>query len=406
MKQPGRIGEAMIARERTKKIIDGEKASSKWYQPFAKKRTFILLLIPISMLLLWLVKQNSYIGEYVFARGIYIPISKVISVVTGVFPFSIMELIVILLPIVLVSSVLAFLLQLIKKIKNKHNIRYFISVSLLNVVCILSCIYFFYTLVCGVNYHRYSFAQIAGLEIEDSSEQDLYNLTLSLAEEAGELRANIAQIEGALDENGLVVVNKMGWEEVARTAEESYQKIATTYTELGGSYSSLKTVYFSEFMSRMKITGIFWPFTMEANVNIDVPEYSVPVTMCHELAHLRGFMREDEANFIAYLVCKQSDNLVFQYSGVMLALSYAGNQLYRQNQDLYQQVRTIYTAEMNNDIRDEYYYWVKYEDTVISTVSNTMNDNYLKANSQQDGVKSYGRMVDLLLAEYKQNNTE
>jgi hypothetical protein len=35
-----------------------------------------------------------------------------------------------------------------------------------------------------------------------------------------------------------------------------------------------------------------------------------------------------------------------------------------------------------------------------------MNDSYLKANSQQDGVKSYGRMVDLLLAEYKQANAE
>ncbi|HPW41948.1 MAG TPA: DUF3810 family protein, partial [Bacillota bacterium] len=29
------------------------------------------------------------------------------------------------------------------------------------------------------------------------------------------------------------------------------------------------------------------------------------------------------------------------------------------------------------------------------------NDKYLKANNQKDGVKSYGRMVDLLIAEHR-----
>lgn len=377
----------------------------KWYQAFIKKRAFILLLLPISGLLLWIVQQNSWVAEKIFARGIYIPVSKLISIITGFFPFSFMEAEIIALPIIAVAMAIIFCIKLIKRMKSKNNVLYFISASLLNIGCVLSCICFFYTIICGVNYHRYPFAQIAGLQIEESSEQDLYNLTLSLADEAGELREVIAQTEGAVDENGLIKVNRAGWGEVAKTANQCYEEIASRYPELGGNYNSLKAVHFSEIMSRMEITGIFWPFTMEANANVDVPEYSVPATMAHELAHQRGFMREDEANFIAYLVCEQSDNLVFRYSGVMLALSYAGNQLYLQNQDLYDQVRATYTADMITDLRAEYYYWVRFEDTVISTVSSTMNDNYLKANSQQDGVKSYGRMVDLLLAEYKQSST-
>ena len=35
--------------------------------------------------------------------------------------------------------------------------------------------------------------------------------------------------------------------------------------------------------------------------------------------------------------------------------------------------------------------------------SNKINDTYLKANAQSDGVKSYGRMVDLLLAKYRKD---
>lgn len=33
-------------------------------------------------------------------------------------------------------------------------------------------------------------------------------------------------------------------------------------------------------------------------------------------------------------------------------------------------------------------------------MSDKVNDTYLKANKQTDGVESYDRMVDLLMAEY------
>ena len=58
-------------------------------------------------------------------------------------------------------------------------------------------------------------------------------------------------------------------------------------------------------MSYANIGGMFFPFTMESNINVDNPFFVVPWTMAHELAHQCGFMREDEANFIAYLACKE-----------------------------------------------------------------------------------------------------
>lgn len=41
-------------------------------------------------------------------------------------------------------------------------------------------------------------------------------------------------------------------------------------------------------------------------------------------------------------------------------------------------------------------YWEQFE-TRVAEVSTSLNDSYLKANAQSDGVQSYGRMVDLLL---------
>ena len=117
-------------------------------------------------------------------------------------------------------------------------------------------------------------------------------------------------------------------------------------------------------------------------------------------------MREDEANFIAYLAGMNSDNLEIMYSSTMLALIISGNVLYGQDVDLYFELSDIYSDGINKDIRAQTEYWSKYEDTVISTVSTKINDTYLKANAQADGVKSYGRMVDLLLAKYRADMNE
>ena len=45
-------------------------------------------------------------------------------------------------------------------------------------------------------------------------------------------------------------------------------------------------------------------------------------------------------------------------------------------------------------------YWKKYE-TPVGETADRWNDAYLKANDQTDGVQSYGRMVDLLIAFYR-----
>ncbi len=97
----------------------------------------------------------------------------------------------------------------------------------------------------------------------------------------------------------------------------------------------------------------------------------------------------------------KSGYVEFMYSSTMLALISSGNALYKQNSDMYFEIRSSYSEGVVKDIRAQIEYWTKYEDTVVSTVSNRINDTYLKANAQADGVKSYGRMVDLLLAMYR-----
>ena len=365
---------------------------------FFYKRSYILTLIPISVALILVARSNRFFAEEIYAKHVYKWISQPISTLFGLVPFSIAEIIIFTFPILCFAGIVAFI---VKMIRRKENRKQILLKGILNVLCLVSVVLFLYTMLAGINYYRATFSTYSNLEIKESTEEELYALTKSLAIQANELRD---QTTGR-DEDGVFQLSLSSYD-TAKLADEAFTSLSEDFPILGGSYAAPKPVLLSQLMSHTEITGIFFPFTTEANVNIDIPDYNIPVTMMHELAHLRGFMREDEANFIAYLAGMKSDHADLQYSSTMLALVIAGNALYDQNPDLYFTIRDIYSEGVIKDIRANSAYWQQYDNTAVSTISNNINDTYLKANSQEDGVKSYGRMLDLLLAKYRQEHSE
>lgn len=128
--------------------------------------------------------------------------------------------------------------------------------------------------------------------------------------------------------------------------------------------------------------------------------YNIPFTTCHELSHLRGFMQEEEANFIAFLACIQSDRTDFRYSGYLSGWVYCMNALYRTDHEAWQEVRLLLAEEAEPDLEANSAFWDAYEGR-ISEAADKINDTYLKANGQADGVQSYSRMVDLIVAYFE-----
>lgn len=355
---------------------------------FMSKKVVMLVLIPISLLLTIYAKFNLSFAEY-YALEIYPVFAESISFFTSKVKFSLAEFII----IVLIITVIIYLLFTLVNTISKKSTEYFKD-FFLNIAASLSLIYFLFVLFCGINYHRYEFTYYSGLVIQESTTNELTLLCKILINDANESRAKLnTSNEGTAE---LFDVNYYGTTE---RAKKSFDNISKKYEVLQGNYPYPKLVKFSNVMSNMQITGVFFPFTFEANVNIDIPPYQIPATMLHELVHLRGFMREDEANFIAYLASINSGYEDFAYSGTMLALSYSMNALYYEDYDSFTNLYNTYSEDVKNDFRYSANYWKQFE-TKIAEVSNKVNDTYLKANNQQDGVKSYGRMVDLLLAYY------
>lgn len=244
---------------------------------------------------------------------------------------------------------------------------------------------FLYTANCGINYYASSFSSYAGLEDGTYTVEELDALCSDLVELVNESAKTGRQVYRE---------NRSAWR---AEAVKAMQAAGEKFPCLDGFYPRPKEVLVSWILSVQQLCGVYSPFTVEANFNGDMPDYNVPHTLCHELSHLKGFMREDEANFIGYLACISSENEAFRYSGYLTGWVYAGNALARADRKRYIELTNQLCEEARQDLDENSDFWNRYE-SKVSEAATQMNDTYLKMNSQTDGVKSYGRMVDLMLS--------
>ena len=154
-------------------------------------------------------------------------------------------------------------------------------------------------------------------------------------------------------------------------------------------------------MSMMTTTGYLFPYTGEANLNIEMPDCFIPVTAAHEISHQRGVASEQEANFVAVLACVGSEDEDFRYSGWLFGFTYLSNALYKADYDEWYRIRSSICDAANRDLAADSAYWQQFEDTGTAEKSDQLYDSYLKHNGQELGRKSYGAVVDLLIAYYK-----
>ena len=178
---------------------------------------------------------------------------------------------------------------------------------------------------------------------------------------------------------------------------------------LKGYYPDPKPLIASDFFSQQDIMGYYVPFSMEANYNDIMYVVNLPTTLCHELSHLKGFILEDEANFIGYLACVDSEDDFFRYSAYLSVLGYLDRDFYQaagKDREVYQSHPAISELVLRDDIFLTGETWEEVEETaLISTetvkeVSNTFTETALVLNGVEDGRVSYSRVVDLLLRYY------
>ena len=351
--------------------------------------------------------------------------------ITGLFPFSVGEWLlvaaVILAVVAVVLGIIWVGVSLCGRAKGTGKVsetialncigrivrNYYHSLAwLILIVCVVM------TLNCSILYHASTFSgKYFGEDTTEYTIEDVMRIYNHVAQKCNELSKLVER-----DKNGVILyngVNQAGEPvDMEDKAIEMMQQLGKTYPQLDGYYPRPKPMMFSDFMCQQYMCGYYFPFSMEANYNDVMYIMNKPATMCHELAHLRGYIFEDEANFISYLACVQSDDITFQYAGYLSVINYLINDLYKAyqtNPQAYEEaLKAVEPVALLSVVQEDNVFVTQEEwdringkallDTeTVDEISDTFTDTTLKLNGVSDGMVSYSRVVRLLLQYYKEN---
>ncbi len=322
-----------------------------------------------------------------FNRYISVIGRTVLNVLTCWFPFSLGECLIFLLPVALVLSV-AYALR--RRCDTWRCALVFVGILL----SVLAALFSVFVLNFAMGYRGTTIDEKLGLDRRAVSAEELYD-TAEL------LRKHINR------ETTSIQYEETDFSHMPYDLDTLNDKLNDAYVTFGKDHSfiahvdgQIKPVMISEAMSYMHITGVYSFFTGEANLNVNFPDYTLPFTAAHEMAHQRGIAREDEANFVAYLVCISSDDPYIRYSGYLNMYEYVIGALASANNELFLRVSAHLNPEVSREITAYNKFFEKYADSTISKVSGTINDTFLQSQGTP-GIKSYGLVVDLAVAYYK-----
>lgn len=275
------------------------------------------------------------------------------------------------------------------------------------------------TLNCFILYHATGFAQKYMVKETGTMVVDMSDTAVVEVDTKGKsayTKKNLATLRDYLVEQCNTLADQIDRDEQG-TAVYSGDLIAESvhametmgqqYDRLSGYYVTPKYLKCSEFFSQQYIMGYYFPFSMEANINSVMYITNVAPTVCHELAHTKGFIFENDANMIGYLACIQSDDTFLQYCGYLSVLNYVNNDFYKSvNKSTYKKHVRISdrVADDNVFLTREDWQAVEKKSVVktstVKKVSNNFLNTNLKLNGVDEGIQQYNEVVNLLLDYY------
>ena len=329
------------------------------------------------------------IVERGYSTGLYPVIAAAGARLSGRLPFSLAEGLVAAFALLVSWRAVRFVA---KAARRRGYLREAWLPAVANVTIAAGILYLTFLLVWGLNYAREPFAVAAGLDASPPSVAELRAACADLVQRANALREGLPE-----DARGVMRLTD-GLAGARGRAEAGYRHAGAVHAVLAGRSSPAKPIVASRVFSYLGITGIFFPWTGEPNVNADVPDPDLPFAIAHEMAHAHGFAREDEAGYVGYLACRFHPDPDFRYSGVLAASIYALNALAGVDRAAHRELADRRSPAVRRDLRALQEWSDRYSGR-LSRASRSVNNAYLRSQGQAEGVRSYGRMVDLLVAE-------
>ena len=264
------------------------------------------------------------------------------------------------------------------------------------VLAVFAGIYMMHTIFWGLNYHAGDLSDDMRLEVTGYTVQELTEATEYYRDKAAELAEQVKR-----DAEGNVQF--ADFDVLSARAGEGFKTLTYDYhyPVFAGSTIPVKQLLWADMYSSMGITGVTFGITGEAAVNPQIPDVTLPFTMCHEMAHRMCIAVERDANFAGFLACTVQSDLEFRYSGYFMAYRYCYNALASVNSAsaaaAAARVKDGVSPLLQRDM--DYYsrFFAAKRSDSATKLADTANDTYLKTSGDQGGIASYGQVCDLLV---------
>ena len=341
-----------------------------------------LSIIPQIILVKWLGSYPAGIEKY-YSNGVYPFISKFFRYLFGWVPFS-------------VGDILYFILIFLAArylIVNRRRIRHQAKSFLRNVVMVLSVAYYTFHLLWGFNYYRQPIFEKMKLA-ETHTDQELLSFVDRLIN-----KTNTIQFEITGDSTKAVKI-PYTQKEIFEKTLQGYEDLENQFPFLGYERPSIKKSLFSTVLSYMGYGGYLNPFTLEGQVNAKLPNYRFPVVSGHEIGHQLGYSAENETNLIGYLVTANNEDIYFKYAAYSYALGYCLGDIQRRDEVVFNELYVKLNVGIKENYKEMNSFWMAYENPMEPLFKSVFN-TFLKANSQEEGIKSYNSVVSLFVTYHK-----
>ena len=311
----------------------------------------------------------------------------ILAKITAVYPASLAELVLFAVPLIIVVALVG-----INRFMDRggHNF----ARALTAIISFAALMYSLFVFDFAAGYRCSPIGEKMGLEVRESSAEELYDVTVTVVDELNALADKID-----FSNNG-ASVKPFGHDECVDLCVKAYDKVREEYPFIGNFKAPVKRLAVSDLMTYTHISGVYSFYTGEANLNVNYPDFVNVYTMAHEMAHQRGIARENEANFVAFLVCIASDDPYMKYCGYLNIYQYLTEPLWNASRDLYVKANSALDARIRIDLVRYSEFFEKYRKSAAAEVTEKINNTHLVIQGTE-GTKSYGMVVDLVLAYYR-----
>lgn len=319
-------------------------------------------------------RYNPAVGEW-YATSLYPVISTILSFAICWNPFSLEEI------FVLGASALAtgILVQGFRKREKWHKV-------LLKEAKLLVWTVIWFYMGWGVNYFRENIYERTAVGKQKYNETVFRKFLKDYAEN---LNASFTDSAAVLS--------------VEDFSEDIKKRYLEVPKEMGlcapRKWQQPKNLLFNKLYSAVGVMGYMGPFFNEIQLNKELLPAQLPFCYAHELSHQLGVSNEDEANFWAYQICRNSEIPQVKYSGYYALLPYVLTNARRALlPDDYKAYLQSIKPEILQQLNSQQEFWRSRYSKTLGELQSTLYNAMLKGNKISSGTANYIQVVDMIIA--------